>query len=53
MERDRERDLTLRVAGYSVLRYMSRQLKAKRAMVAADIRGVLRLRSKRVPRGHG
>jgi very-short-patch-repair endonuclease len=44
MERDRERDLTLRAAGYSVLRFAARQVTRKHARVAADIRRALKAR---------
>jgi len=45
MERDRQRDLTLRRAGYSVFRYTWRQVTTQRAAVAADIRRALRPRA--------
>ncbi len=37
MQRDRERDLALRRAGYTVLRYTWRQVRGEHAAVAADI----------------
>lgn len=43
MERDRERDLVLRASGYRVRRYTWRQVRTKRATVAADLRRALRL----------
>jgi very-short-patch-repair endonuclease len=52
MERDRERDLYLRSAGYSVLRYTWRQVSAARRAVAADLRRALTgARGIRVGRG--
>jgi very-short-patch-repair endonuclease len=42
MERDRERDLALRGAGYLVLRYTWRQVKTRPTAVAADIRRALK-----------
>jgi very-short-patch-repair endonuclease len=45
MERDRERDLVLRASGYRVHRYTWRQVRTKRAAVAADLRRALRLAS--------
>jgi very-short-patch-repair endonuclease len=42
MQRDRERDLRLRAAGFSVLRYSGRQVTRDRPAVAADIRRALR-----------
>jgi very-short-patch-repair endonuclease len=41
MQRDRERDLALRAAGYRVLRYSWRQVTRQAAPVAADIRRAL------------
>jgi very-short-patch-repair endonuclease len=41
MQRDRERDLALRRAGYTVLRY-TWQVRGEHAAVAADIRRALR-----------
>ncbi len=45
MHRDRERDLRLRAAGFSVLRYSGRQVTQDRPAVAADIRRALRSRA--------
>jgi len=42
MQRDRERDLVLRAAGYSVLRYSGLQMTRRGAAVAADLRRVLK-----------
>jgi very-short-patch-repair endonuclease len=42
MQRDRQRELDLRRAGHSVLRYSWRQVTARRAEVAADVRRALR-----------
>jgi len=42
MQRDRERDLYLRQRGYMVRRYAWRQVKARHAAVAADVRRSLR-----------
>jgi hypothetical protein len=43
--RDRDRELTLRTAGYSVLRYSWRQVTRERSVVAADIRRGLQHRA--------
>jgi len=45
MQRDRERDLRLRAAGFSVLRYSGRQVIYQRPAVAADIRRALQTRA--------
>ena len=45
MHRDRERDLRLRAAGFSVLRYSGRQVARERRDVAADIRRALQSRA--------
>jgi very-short-patch-repair endonuclease len=45
MQRDRERDLRLRAAGFSVVRYSGRQVTRKRPAVAADIRRALQTRA--------
>ena len=44
MANDRDRELALRSAGYSVLRYSWRQVTQEPAAVAADVRGALRER---------
>ena len=41
MDRDRRRDLALRVAGYLVVRYTWRQVTAEPELVAADLRAAL------------
>jgi very-short-patch-repair endonuclease len=43
IERDRDRDLTLRSAGYLVLRYTWAQVTRQARLVAADLRTALRL----------
>ncbi|HYH59134.1 MAG TPA: DUF559 domain-containing protein [Thermoleophilaceae bacterium] len=43
MERDRNRDLTLRAAGYAVLRYTWHQVTRQASAVAADLRAALGL----------
>jgi very-short-patch-repair endonuclease len=43
-ERDRDRDLVLRAAGYCVLRYTWRQVTSEHRAVAADIRRALKAR---------
>ena len=45
MQRDRERDLALRAAGYSVRRYSGLQMTRRRAAVATDIRRASRQRA--------
>jgi very-short-patch-repair endonuclease len=50
MQRDRGRDLDLRRAGHTVLRYSWRQVTRERAAVAADIRHALRKRGGSNPR---
>ena len=45
MQRDRERELRLRGAGFSVFRYSGRQVTRERPAVAADIRRALRSRA--------
>jgi very-short-patch-repair endonuclease len=45
MARDRERELTLRAAGYRVLRYSWRQVTREGAALAADLRRALRSRA--------
>jgi very-short-patch-repair endonuclease len=42
MQRDRDRDLDLRRAGYAVVRYSWRQVTGEAAAVAADVRRALR-----------
>jgi very-short-patch-repair endonuclease len=49
MERDRQRDLALRAAGFSVHRYTWRQMTTRSKLVAADLRRALSLPAASVP----